>query len=137
MTSATEPGVSGAYVDSSALAKVFIDEPGSDAMREVVEAMPISSSALLVAEVVRAVRRRHPEMGDVALARLNRVDTVPIGPDVLVAAAFVGPLALKAADAIHLATAYQLHPHVSPLLTYDRRLAAAANALGLTVASPR
>jgi prevent-host-death family protein len=43
----------------------------------------------------------------------------------------------RSLDAIHLVTAMLLYPHVSPFITYDRRLAAVAGAVGLEVASPR
>ena len=43
---------------------------------------------------------------------------------------------LRSLDAIHLATALLIREDVDALLTYDDRLAAAATAHGLQVATP-
>jgi predicted nucleic acid-binding protein len=43
---------------------------------------------------------------------------------------------LRSLDAIHLATAQQLGAELRAVLTYDVRMAGAAMALGLVVASP-
>jgi uncharacterized protein len=133
----SELGEGGAYVDTSAFVKLVLDEPESLAMQEVFERTPLTSSALLVAELLRTVRRDSPERSDHAIALLDHIDTMPIDPDVLMLAGFVGGPGLRSLDAIHLVTAATLYPEVSPLITYDRRLAAAAEALGLQVASPR
>jgi predicted nucleic acid-binding protein len=105
--------------------------------KEVFKRTPLTSSALLVTELLRTVRRDFPERGDHAIALLDHIDTMPIDPDVLLLARFVGAPGLRSLDAIHLVTAAMLYPEVSPLITYDRRLAAAAQSLGLRVASPR
>jgi uncharacterized protein len=133
----SEFGEGGAYVDTSALAKLVLDESESLAMEEVFKRTPLTSSALLVTELLRTVRRDFPERSDHAIALLDHIDTMPIDPDVLMLAGFVGAPGLRALDAIHLVTAAMLYPEVSPLITYDRRLAAAAKAFGLQVASPR
>jgi predicted nucleic acid-binding protein len=133
----SDRGEGGAYVDSSAFVKLVLDEPESLAMEEVFKGAPLTSSALLVTELLRTVRRDFPERSDHAIALLDHIDTMPIEPDVLMLAGFVGAPGLRSLDAIHLVTAAMLHPEVSPLITYDRRLAAAAQALGLQVASPR
>jgi predicted nucleic acid-binding protein len=44
--------------------------------------------------------------------------------------------ALRALDAIHLATALSMRDDLAVLIAYDRELLAAARAEGLTVASP-
>ncbi|MBW8867314.1 MAG: hypothetical protein JF610_08250 [Acidobacteria bacterium] len=51
-------------------------------------------------------------------------------------AAHIGPLTLRALDAIHLATALSLEPDVDGMVVYDTRLAAAARAAGLRVWAP-
>jgi predicted nucleic acid-binding protein len=48
----------------------------------------------------------------------------------------VPPPRLRTLDAIHLATALDLADSLSTLLTYDKLLAEAARAAGLTVLSP-
>jgi predicted nucleic acid-binding protein len=48
----------------------------------------------------------------------------------------VNPRALRALDAIHLATALSLEPDLEGMVVYDKRPAEAARAAGLTVWSP-
>ena len=48
----------------------------------------------------------------------------------------VSVLELRTLDAIHLATALSLDDHLDVFVTYDRRLAEAADRLGLEVVSP-
>jgi predicted nucleic acid-binding protein len=134
---ASERGIAAAYVDASALVKLVVDEPESEALRHAFGGTPLVSTAIVATEFLRAVRRGSPRLTDAAIARLARVDTVPIAPDILVLAGLLGPPTVRALDAIHLLTALVLQPYVSPLITYDRRLAEAAEALGLAVASPR
>ncbi len=75
-----------------------------------------------------AVRRGH----DV----LARVDLVRINDRVLYTAGAMLPVELNSLDAIHLATAQQLGADLARIVTYDDRMAVAANQLGLTVARP-
>jgi hypothetical protein len=76
----------------------------------------------------QAVRRGH----DV----LARVDLVRISDRVLDAADAMVPVELRSLDAIHLATAQQLGADLARIVTYDDRIAVAANQLGLTTARP-
>jgi uncharacterized protein len=133
----SELGEGGAYVDTSAFVKLVLDEPESAAMEKVLNRTTLTSSALLVTELLRAVRRDFPERADHAIALLDHIDTMPVNPDVLMVAGFISSPGLRSLDAIHLVTAATLYPQVTPLITYDRRLTAVAKALGLEVASPR
>jgi predicted nucleic acid-binding protein len=47
------------------------------------------------------------------------------------------PIELRSLDTIHLATAQQLGADLARIVTYDDRMAGAANQLGMTVARPR
>ena len=53
------------------------------------------------------------------------------------AAAAVEPPALRTLDAIHLATALAVREDLTTIVTYDRRLAAAAERVHLEVSVPR
>jgi predicted nucleic acid-binding protein len=55
---------------------------------------------------------------------------------VLDVAAMLPPAELRSLDAIHLATASQLGASLARVVTYDERMAGAAQALGWTVAAP-
>ena len=73
-------------------------------------------------------------------ARLRRVlrhDYVSIDDEVVEAAMNEPDRMLRSLDAIHLATARVLGPDLTGLVTYDDRLATAANDAGIPVVAPR
>ena len=128
------------YFDSSALVKLVVQEPKSDALRRFMRRHARErrvTSALARVEVVRAVAAGGP--GAVAHARrqLARIDQLAIDRDLLDAAATLAPgVVLRSLDAIHLAAARALGTELMSVLTYDRRMQAAATALGVTVDAP-
>jgi predicted nucleic acid-binding protein len=61
---------------------------------------------------------------------------VGLDPGIATAAATIGPGTIRTLDAIHLASAAALRTDLEALVTYDRRLAEAARAFGMPVASP-
>ncbi len=79
-------------------------------------------------------------LGPAAIQRgqevLIRIDLVRVNDRVLNAAGTMLPADLRTLDAIHLATAQQLGVELSRIVTYDARMTAAANVLGLPVAAP-
>src|SRR3954468_15128791 len=94
------------YLDSSAIVKLAVREPESDALRRHLRRRrPLLSSALARAEVLRALLPG----GEPALTSgrrvLARVDLVRINDRVLSAAGMLLPVELRTLDAIHLATA--------------------------------
>jgi predicted nucleic acid-binding protein len=64
------------------------------------------------------------------------ISLVQIDDEVRLLAATVGSASLRSLDAIHLATAISLGGDLGAFCCYDRRLAADAEAAGLTVVSP-
>lgn len=94
------------------------------------------TSELARVEVVRAVLAG----GDAAVSRarqqLGRLHLVPLDRQLLDAAALLTPPSLRSLDALHLASAQRLGDGLRAVVTYDRRMAEAALALGLTVESP-
>ncbi len=124
------------YFDSSALLKLLFDEPESAALVSWLqdrEGLPPVSSELTQVEVIIASRRLDPAVVPVARRLLGQVDLVPLRGAVL-RAAEVGEPPLRTLDALHLASALVLGAGLSAFLTYDARLAAAAQAAGLPVA---
>ena len=126
------------YLDSSAIVKLAIREPESAALRRYLRRRrPLVSSALARTEVLRALL----PAGDEALARgrsvLQRLDLVRVNDRVLTAAGVIQPPGLRSLDAIHLATAGQLGPELTALVTYDDRMVTAARRLGHRVVQPR
>jgi predicted nucleic acid-binding protein len=125
------------YVDSSAIVKLAVREPESDALRKYLRRRrPLVSSALARTEVLRSLLPG----GETALAAgrrvLERVDLVRVNDRVLNLAATLPPLELRTLDAIHLATAARLGPDLGEIITYDERMAAAARSMGFKASSP-
>jgi predicted nucleic acid-binding protein len=124
------------YLDSSAIVKLVSREPESDALVRAVRVdASLISSALSYVEVVRAVRRVR---GHVRRAEtvLGGIALVPIDDGIVRSAADLPSSSLRTLDAIHLATALSLRSDVTRLVTYDTRLAEAARAMKVDVASP-
>lgn len=126
------------YLDSSAIVKLAIREPESDALRRHLgRRRGLVSSSLARAEVLRALLPGG-EMALVAGRRaLARIDLVRVNDRVLNAAGALLPIEVRSLDAIHLATAQQLGSDIHHLVTYDDRMADAARKLGIRAATPR
>jgi predicted nucleic acid-binding protein len=125
------------YLDTSALVKLAVREPESAALRRYLRRRrPLIVSALVRTEVARALLSLGPEAVRRSQDVLARVDLVRINDRVLDAAGAMPPAELRSLDAIHLATAEQLGTDLARIVTYDDRMAAAANQLGLTVTRP-
>jgi predicted nucleic acid-binding protein len=131
------------YADSSALVKLIRNEPETVALRTFLEDADLVSCELVLTELPRAVRRaaaldprlhvdalieRTDELLDaLALRSLDRAL-------LLAAGALVEP-ALRALDAIHVATAIDVFPH-DGFVSYDERQSAAARLSGLRTFAP-
>jgi uncharacterized protein len=94
------------------------------------------TSALSRTEILRALL----PAGDAAQASGRRVlatcDLVRINNRVLDLVGQLRPAELRTLDAIHLATAQRMGADLRALVTYDHRMATAAEQLGLRVAAP-
>lgn len=124
------------YLDSSAIVKLVAAEPETPDLVQAVRVDPeVVSSALAWTEVVRAIRRAGARVSR-AEEILEGIALIPIDEGILRGAAELSPRALRALDAIHLATAVSLGSDVAALVTYDARLASAASAAGLEVRAP-
>jgi predicted nucleic acid-binding protein len=126
------------YLDASALVKLVVAEEGTWALAERVRGRPTATSVLSRVEVERALRRAELTGPTIELAGavLRRVVHVGLDGTILARAARLEPTALRTLDAIHLATALSFEPDVEAFVTYDRRLADAAERAGLPVESP-
>lgn len=125
------------YLDSSALVKLAVREPESDALRRYLRRRrPWVSSSLARTEVLRALLPG----GDDAVAAgrrvLARCDLVRVNDRVLDLAGTMRPPELRSLDAIHLATAQRLRDDITELVVYDERMAEAACQLGHRVSAP-
>ena len=128
------------YLDSSALVKLVVAEPESPVLADFLRGWSerVSSSVALT-EVPRALRRAGFGVSERRRARevMARIALVDVDRRILVAAAALDPPALRTLDAIHLATALAVREDLAAIVTYERRLAAAAERVHLEVSVPR
>jgi len=127
------------YVDSSALLKLVLAEPESDALRAALDAWPDRMSSVLAAIETRRALRRVGASGGVHRrleAALEAYTLVRMDDFVVRLGSDVGGSALRTLDAIHLGTALSIGDHPEAFVTYDDRLAQAAKDAGLKVVQP-
>ena len=127
------------YLDSSAIIKLVIEEPESDALFEALEDWPDRVSAALArVEVHRALRRTgQPTAAHKrAEAVLDALVLIRLDDPVLSRAASFSNPKVRSLDAIHLAAALTIGDDPEAVFTYDGRLAALATEEGLSVLHP-
>lgn len=125
------------YVDTSALAKLVVAEPETNALEAwfaQIERNPVSSD-LARTELLRAVRVA-PELVVRAREVLDSVTLIQITTAMFEHAALLDPTMLRSLDALHLSAALVLGDDLEGLVTYDDRLAHAATANGIRVTAP-
>jgi uncharacterized protein len=131
------------YADASALLKLVRDEPESNALRTFLADADLVSSEVILTEIPRAVRRAVDDDPGLPLellleragALLAAVALRPLDRPLLGAAGALDEPALRALDAIHVASAIDLHP-IDTFVSYDERQAAAARLAGLRTMAP-
>jgi uncharacterized protein len=126
------------YLDASAIVKLAVREAETPALESTLaHCRAAFSSKLSRVECTRALAR---VAGPRAVATLNGAFEAlvlhEIDDAVLAGAAALESPTLRSLDAIHLATAMLLGISDLSFVTYDERLARAAEAQGLTVAQP-
>jgi len=138
------------FIDTSALVKLYIAEPGSERMREAVErGEPLAASVLAFAEMhATFARRRREELllaTELEQIRLSfaedweELTKVPVGAAVLkLVPSLCEHHPLRGADAVHLASAILLHEEGLEVIfaCSDRHLLEAAAAEGLATFNP-
>jgi predicted nucleic acid-binding protein len=128
------------YLDTAALVKLVRREAASDELvdwlNQQVDRLFVSSS-LVEVELPRALRRTEPALLEAVPSILSRVSVYDIDETVRSTAAAYQDASIRSPDAIHLATADAiLGDDLTAFVTYDRRLLATAESLGLPTASP-
>src|SRR5579864_4963049 len=128
------------YLDSSALVKLVQREPESEALRRYLRSHRDDervASELVRVEVVRSVLSGGPAAVAHARRQLGRLYLMVMDRDLLDRAATLAPGSLlRSLDAIHLATAQVVGAELRAVVTYDQRMAGAAQALGMVVVAP-
>ncbi len=124
------------YLDASALVKLVVPEPQTQALTSYVNGRsPLVSCMLARVEVVRAVHAHGPLPVRTARALLDEMDLIELDDELLDLAGELEP-PLRSLDAIHLAAALELGDELEAVVTYDARMARAADALHLPVVAP-
>jgi uncharacterized protein len=116
--------------------KLIVDEAESGALRAFLESRraPVVASIVAAVEVRRAAKRVRREHD--AEEQLAGVTWIELDRNIVEVAARVDPPELRSLDAVHLATALWLRPHVGAFVAYDQRLFEAAAAAGLPAIAP-
>lgn len=123
------------YLDASAIVKLVLHEPESEALINYLDGTSeVETSELAIPEVGRAVRRVVPDFD--ATDAMDGIVLHRVTPDVLRLAARLQPTGMRTLDAIHLASALTPGSGDTQMITYDARLAEAARAHGLRVVQP-
>ena len=125
------------YLDSSAIVKLAVREPETAALRRHLRRRrTLITSALARTEVLRALL----PAGEGAMAAgrrvLSRIDLVRVNDQVLGGAGVLLPLELRSLDAVHLVTARRIGRDLGEIVTYDQKMAFAAQQMGYRVSSP-
>jgi predicted nucleic acid-binding protein len=119
--------------------KLVRREDETQALREWLDQrseQPVVTSELGRVEVLRAARRVGGQVLAEARAVVGDLDLVSLDRAVQDVACDIGESTLRTLDALHLASALLLGEGVTVFISYDQRLADAAQAAGLVVATP-
>lgn len=126
------------YLDSSALVKLVVEEPETEALGRTLEAWPeLATSRLARVEVPRALAAKGGAAVEAGREVIDALLLVPLDDVVLDLAAALGPPVLRSLDAVHLASAISLGDDLGVLITYEERMLAAAGPVGVVVLAPR
>lgn len=136
------------YLDTSAAAKLILDEPGSAATRRFIQDFIAShgggpslvSSDLLRTELLATVGRVGASLDEARLV-LRGVVLVQVTSAICDSAGRLagepGNIGLRSLDAIHLATVLSVVSDVEAVVTFDRRFASATKSVGIPVVTPQ
>lgn len=127
----------GIYLDTSALGRVVLGEADAPAIRTTLAQFdPWRASELLVVESRRLGRREGVSAAVEELLALVTLTAIP--RSLLEQASLIDPIEVRSLDAIHLATAHDLHTagEIAAVLTYDHQLQAGCRHHGIPVEAP-
>ena len=138
------------YLDTCALLKLVHPEPETRMLRDFLKSrvqVPKFTATVVLAELPRAVRRaNHDQAGrasefleaerEQAQRLLDTLQMVDVTRAVLADAGVADGPFLRTLDAVHLVAAARIRAGLSAFVTYDKKLATAAQQAGLPVLSP-
>lgn len=126
------------YLDTSALVKLVVHEAETEALRSWLAAVPREPVACDLArtELMRSVRRAAPNLAVRARLVLDSITLTEVTTALFETGGRLDPENLRTLDAIHVAAALDLGDDLQGMVTYDERLATAAEANGISVVAP-
>ena len=126
------------YFDTSALMKLIVPEPESDALRDWIFATAgmYVSSDLTRAELIRATTRLNPDRMSEARKVLSGLALLAVSVPVCESAGHLDPPGMRSLDALHVASASSLGDDLDAVVTYDERMAEACEVYGISVLAP-
>lgn len=135
------------YLDTSAILKLLRREAETDALIDHLDAQSdqdLVTSGLATVEAARALAvLGEVELAEHAVPAADRIDigdnaipAIAVTPAVLDLARRLPPAVLRSLDAIHVATVVLAGDAIDHIITYDKRMIAAAEAADLRTASP-
>jgi uncharacterized protein len=123
------------YLDTSAFLKLIVDEAEHDTMWAALTGRAVCSSSLLEVEAHRALQRMGQPVENAERLLRSTALVFPTA-STFYRAKTVGTPMLRCLDALHLATVLEIGEDIDAVATYDRRLAVACEAEGLSVRTP-
>ena len=131
--------MSAAYVDASALVKLFKAERETEAFRTALADWPVqvASELIRIDAICTARRLGDQDVLQRAKAALERINLIPVTPEIIELATNPYTPPLRAMDAIHLATAITMREDLGAMFVYDGDLHAAAQAHSLHPIAPQ
>lgn len=138
------------YFDTSALVKLYVDEPRAKPARDAAKAADVIVTSMLTYAEMRSAFARKRRFGEITLDQLgcfkeefetdwNTFDIVGIEETIVRRAGdFAENYLLKGFDAVHLATADSLGRRFGDITfaCFDTELSRAASACGMTLLPP-
>lgn len=130
--------MSAAYLDASALVKLFKEEPETHALRRALADWPVrvASEVIRVEAVCTARRLGDPAMLRRAKTALTGLTLLPLTPEIIDLATGEHRPALRAIDALHLASALSVREELGAMFVYDTDLNTAAGHHALNPLAP-
>jgi len=123
------------YVDSSVIIAAILQEASAIEFSKVFESSPVTSRLSRV-EVLRRISKSDTELIPRAKVLLQQCISIDMSEVILERAeSYPSEITVKAADAIHLATAETISSMTRGIITFDKQMAKNAERLGLKVFS--
>ena len=125
------------YIDTSALGRVLLGEPGAQAIEEALSEYDEHVSSRVLRLELRRLGLRN-DLVDFADRLIADVALLPLDESRLRAAETIPPADVASLDSLHLAAAVELAEAdlLDTVMTHDKRLADGARHHGLTVLAP-